>query len=333
MRRETIPTHAKIHGTCSYCGTEDQSLVEPIALRDAFEQIISIYTLSEDGKSLVEWLKEDWAMFDHRSMDIANAKVLLADILDDGEIVRKNFVPATSSNTEALDGWEELRQELMHENRFFPRNRIDNEQLPPLLDQLKLEQDELEFYVRWYRARIQQTEEGFSVDKMGAPPKELASHGRANPVGIPYLYLASTPTTAISEVRPHTGETASVADFQIPNNLKIIDLRNPRKTFSPFFYIFNLQEEKLESLRGWIGLLERLGEELTRPVLPHAAAIHYIPSQYLCEFVKKCGYDGVMYRSSVEREGVNIALFNPSQAKVGGVTKRRVSRVSVEIDD
>ncbi len=60
---------------------------------------------------------------------------------------------------------------------------------------------------------------------LGAPPKRIASHGRANPAGIPYLYLGSSPVVAISEIRPHTGERACVADFTTPVDLKLTDLR------------------------------------------------------------------------------------------------------------
>jgi hypothetical protein len=83
-------------------------------------------------------------------------------------------------------------------------------------------------------------------------------------------------------------------------------------------------------LRADMPFLERLGEELTRPVLPSGAAIDYIPSQYLCEFVKQIGYDGVVYRSSVS-EGINLALFDPSKAEGGAASRYRVDRVSVDV--
>jgi hypothetical protein len=90
-------------------------------------------------------------------------------------------------------------------------------------------------------------------------------------------------------------------------------------------------ENEVALLRGDIAFLERLGDELTRPVLPQTAAIAYLPSQFLCEFVKKCDFHGVMYRSSVG-DGINVALFDPSRATVGVVTQHRVSRVSIELD-
>ncbi|HYE46412.1 MAG TPA: RES family NAD+ phosphorylase [Caulobacter sp.] len=73
-----------------------------------------------------------------------------------------------------------------------------------------------------------------------------------------------------------------------------------------------------------------MGEELTRPVLPQGAAIDYVPSQYLCELIKKADYDGVLYRSSVG-DGVNLALFDPARAQGGAVVQHRVQRVAVEL--
>ncbi len=92
---------------------------------------------------------------------------------------------------------------------------------------------------------------------MGAPSKRIASHGRANPAGIPYLYLGSKPVTAISEVRPYTGEKACVADFTTPADLKLIDLRNPRSMVSPFLLADAADIGKMRNdlpflERGWV---------------------------------------------------------------------------------
>ena len=89
-----------------------------------------------------------------------------------------------------------------------------------------------------------------------------------------------------------------VAEFTVDYDLSLIDLRSPREVMSPFPPFFDSVEE-IGSLRNELSFLERLGVELTLPVLAQSAAIDYIPSQYLCEFIKRCGYDGVLYRSSV----------------------------------
>lgn len=314
-------------GTCDYCGCQDCLLVDPRELANHFELLLGIYVPNADGKMLVEWFRDDWGLFAGSSMDDAHAKELLAEVLDDGEIVRRTFIPSLDSSVNRYSEWQSLREELMHRNRFFPNIDLDLDTLRRALSALVVSVSEIGD--NWYRARIQSHEGAFTADSMGAPPPRLASHGRANPAGIPYLYLGSSKHTAVSEIRPHTGEQATVARFVLGADLQVIDLRDPRRAVSPFPPFFE-DEEEIASLRNEISFLQSLGEELTRPVLPRSAAIDYIPSQYLCEFIKQSGYDGVLYRSSVS-EGANLALFDPSAVTPREVSTHIIERVSVDI--
>ena len=322
LRDQLFPSLDPSQGTCDFCGTADTQLVEPIKLANYFELLVNVYEPSDDGKSLVEWMKDDWQLFSHERMDIAHAKELLGEILNDGEIVRGSFSPSSSYISEGLAQWDKLRDEMMYANRWFLDVAIDLDRLRQLLDMLLAPQ----LPQKWYRARIRTEDETFTIEKMGAPPKRRSSHGRANPAGIPYLYLGSRPDTAVSEIRPHTGEAACVADFTIPE-IRAVNLRNPRKLVSPFILT---DASEIGQLRADLPFLERLGEELTRPVQPTGAAIDYIPSQYLCEFIKKSGFDGVIYRSSVS-DGINLALFDPARAIGGKVELYSVTKVSVEV--
>lgn len=284
--------------------------------------VINVYQPDDDGDLLVELLRDDWRMFD--VMDDAHAKELLGDVLDNGDIVRQKFTSPAVARTETLSRWETLRDELMYQNRYFPQTEFDTARFEDLLSHLVA----IDVTQTWYRARIKpEGEDPFPIERMGAPPKRIASHGRANPPGIPYLYLGSQVETAVSEIRPHTGEIACVADFTIASDLKFVDLRDPRRSVSPCSLG---DEEAISLMRGDIAFLERLGEELTRPVLPQGAAIDYVPSQYLCEFIKKCGYSGVIYNSSVSG-GINLALFNPGLANGGVVAQHQVTKVVVEV--
>src|SRR6202158_6291824 len=320
LRKSIIPLRSIEIGRCSYCGSTNVPVLPPAQLAEYFELLISAYQPDAEGKLLVQWFREDWGMFDHPGMDDSRAKDLLSKILNDDEIVRHSDLPSTALEADRLGEWEKLRDELMYHNRFFPDVDIDLERLELLLPRLILEADEVPDL--WYRARIQTGDAAFPLAEMGAPPKRIASHGRANPAGIPYLYLGSTQAAAISEIRPHTGEVACVADFRTPHDLKLVDLRRPRKMVSPFL----LEDaEDIGRMRSDLPFLERLGDELTRRVVPQAAAIEYTPSQYLCEFIKKCGYDGVIYRSSVS-DGINLALFDPALARYGTVAQYSVTR-------
>jgi RES domain len=323
LRRDIIPSLSPSTGDCSYCGTAGINLIEPVALRDVFELLVSVYEPDPAGKSLVEWLKEDWDLFRHTAMDVAHAKELLGEILDDGDIVQKPFSPSAAYHSAALARWETLRDELMYKNRYFLNEVLDTDRLKELLGHLPAD----DMPTQWYRARILTGDVAYPIDQMGAPPARLAAHGRANPAGIPYLYLGSLPDTAAAEVRPHTGEVACVAEFTVASPLRAVDLRNPRALVSPFVLA---NASAIGQLRADITFLERLGDELTRPVLPRSAAIDYIPSQYLCEFIKKAGYDGVVYRSSVSK-GINLALFDPTKATGRTVSLYMITKVTVEV--
>lgn len=319
LRRQIIPLLAQEIGNCPTCGAEDEDLVNAIELGDYFESLCGIYTTAEDGKMLVDWLIRDWCIF---SVDRAIANNLLVEILNDGERARQKVKPSALCDSDRLDHWAQLRDELRYRNRFFPESDFEHDRLEELLGSLMFDSEVWE--ESWYRARIENSGTLYPPKEMGAPPGELATHGRANPAGIPYLYLGSTATTAVAEVRPHPGEMVCVAEFTVPRGLKVVDLRNPRELVSPFL----LGEESIAPMRGDIAFLERLGQELTTPVLPNAVAIDYIPSQYLCEFIKKCGYVGVVYSSSVS-DGMNLAIFTDGKAVIGEIVEYSVDAVNV----
>lgn len=314
-------------GKCDFCGEDNVRLLEPEKLRDEFEFLISIlYRKDDTGRRLSLCLKEDWDLFNHQSMDDALSQRLLAEILDDGQVVRKSFVSVVDDQQAPLEKWKQFKDELKNQNRFFLKSRSEEDKalLIDLLEHLRFKSADLT--LGWYRARVNYNE-AIPLDRMGAPPPALASHGRANPAGIPYLYVASDIDTAISEIRPHTGATVSVAEFLIDDSLDLIDLRNPKSAISPFLN----DEEKVLNLSKNLIFLSELGRELTRPVLPHAAVTEYLPSQYLCELIKHAGYHGVVYNSSVGN-GMNLALFDQTRAQGVSVLEHYVSRVEISCE-
>lgn len=323
LSRQIISIRSRISGKCPVCGSQDQALIDAGALGDYFYSLLSAYEQDAGGQSLVGLLVADWGLFPPLRIDAYRASSLLAEVLNDGELVRQRFTPIPYRGVDNKARWETLRSELMHQNRFFPQSEIGRERLSELL--AFLEMDPQDVPSTWYRARIEKEGTAYPPDSMGAPPQKAAAHGRANPAGIPYLYLGSESQTAIAEVRPHPGETVCVAEFFIPpTGLSLIDLRQPKISVSPFMV------EDVVALRADLAFLERLGDELRTPITPGEAAIAYIPSQYLCEFIKRDGYDGVVYASSVST-GMNLALFFPDKATVGVVREFQVTKVDVQV--
>lgn len=329
LENNVLPSLSSKTGQCSYCDSENQALVLPAGLRKDFEKIIDSYIEDPTGRRLVDCLIADWDLF--KGINAKTAQVLLTDILDDGNIVRRKFVlPSISSEESDSVSWTAFKEEIKHDNRYFTKNKIELEssitRLFPSMLLVNTQMPEC-----WYRARNQLTKEPYPEAQMLAPPKEVASHGRANPAGIPYLYVASCLDTAVSEIRPHTGDIVSIATVKLKDDLRLIDLRNPKARAS-VFAMFWAGLEELPIAKKAVEFLEELGKELARPVLRQAAAYDYVPSQYLCELIKVSGYDGVVYKSSVGR-GFNAAVFSQENSEVLRVKSVCVDRVSVSIQD
>lgn len=314
--------NAGIIGECNYCNSCGVPLIIPSELSNYFQIVCSIYSedVSEDAKPLASWFRDDWNIF--QNMDLTKAQILLGDILKDAEFIRKKHFPIAYPIPVASEVWSSFCDEIISRNRFFVR--------PNFLDRLKerfidLEKDASIFGNKLYRARIQEDSSSLQLNDMKKPPPKKTKNGRANPAGISYLYTASTLDTAIAEVRPHPGDIVATACFLISKPLRLLSLLSPRGSHSPFM------EEDVLALRYEIEFLCHLGNELSKPVLPRDVDYEYIPTQYLCEFIKSCGYDGVVFNSSVHDKGFNITLFDDIKINEGTISYHRVK--SLEYDN
>ena len=294
-----ISLKSQFVGKCELCGGEEVNLIDSLDLTDLFTPLFELYKPNESGLPLPDLIRNDWKLF----LTVSNDRLIsiFRGMIYGDEELKLLYSPVVKA--EELFNWDAFKEELKHENRFFPVSFPEQQELSQLLSYLSLK-TEIGSTV-FYRARINKIpDEVYPVTEMGAPPKELATSGRANSVGISYLYVASTDKTAISEVRPHKGDILTLAMFREIKELKLVDLRNPRASIIPFRY----SETSLKNAYKGLSLLETLGDELTKPVSQHKAQLEYLSSQYLCEFIKFQGYDGVIYQSALGG-GDNYAIF------------------------
>jgi len=75
-------------------------------------------------------------------------------------------------------------------------------------------------------------------------------------------------------------------------------------------------EESLAWYVEFNQLLGRFAEALSTPLARSDDIADYRPSQKLCEYVEKLGYDGVRYPSALAENGVNIVFFDPAQLDI-----------------
>jgi RES domain len=129
-----------------------------------------------------------------------------------------------------------------------------------------------------------------------------ASEGRANPKGIPYLYLATHQETAVAEVRPWIGSYVSLAQFKLNREIRIVDCVSEHKSL--FLYSSEPEPEVREQV-----VWQDIDRAFSQPVTPSDNTADYVPTQALAEFFREKGLDGIAYGSALG-PGHNLVLFD-----------------------
>jgi len=165
-------------------------------------------------------------------------------------------------------------------------------------------------------------------EEMGAPPSLAAKDGRINPHGISYLYLANSVGTAIAEARPWVRAEVSVGYFRLLRDQKLINTSEDKKVF--FLPVLGKQYSGQEKEEGVWG---DINESFSRPVSPQESSRRYVSTQYLGEVFKTHGFDGVLYKSSLNDNGYNVVLFDPRVAELFKCSMFRVEGVEYKFSE
>jgi RES domain-containing protein len=142
------------------------------------------------------------------------------------------------------------------------------------------------------------------------PPADRATEGRANPKGIPCLYMATTKELAMSETRPWKGALITLAQFKTRRALKLIDCSTSRVSANALY----LREEPSPAKRAdiaWANINGAFAEPVTRG----DDTADYAATQAIADLFRAKGYDGLVYKSQFGAEGHNLAIFNISDAE------------------
>lgn len=152
---------------------------------------------------------------------------------------------------------------------------------------------------------------GYNVKDSFVPEAKASKNMRANFKNIPYLYCAQTPYIACTELRPRFGSTISVATIQLNKELKMFNFSariysEPDKYFSQYN----------DSTKFCVLVLYHIGKLFSKPATTDDDPLEYFPTQYLADYVKKLGFDGIIYDSVFSKKGVNYCIFNFSKCEV-----------------
>lgn len=179
--------------------------------------------------------------------------------------------------------------------------------------------------------RVFQQDIPYSANEMKPLPGK-AKEGRANPKGIPYLYLATNKQTAIQEVRPWIGSFVTIAKCQIVKNLKIIDcsknIRELNTAGSNRLYLNQVDwaNGKLSNSKIEKFVWSQINRAFSAPVEPSDHEANYVPTQILAELFKAENYDGIIYNSMFAK-GKNIVLFDVDSVEIINCNLYQITKV------
>lgn len=303
-------------GKCEVCGSTGVKVCDVKELTDIFEPLLEIYspindeeTREREVKLLNEHLRDNWDIFSitndkiqeliqnicsgmyKLNPDLFNKKVEL-EALNDSTYLKLNSLLFNAE-------WETFVKVIKHKNRFHLNGIIN---LKVLKDMLEFFSETIEQGKSYYRARLSNSI-GYKPEEMGPPPAENATSGRANSQGIPCLYLSNNAETTLYEIRARVYDYVSVGEFILMKDIKLVNLNNLTKV-SPF-RIDNITQYAVNK-----PIFKKISEEITKPLRRNDSELDYLPTQYLTDYIKSLGYDGIIFNSTISPNGYNLAIFN-----------------------
>ena len=320
--RAIISSISTTKGICDICGNTNMEIVDLEELSDYFSPILDLYERDDHSSiNIHQQLSSDWNIF---SSEYCSEKLLQAMFSTSSysDLLDHNIKPRYLNNTESLEIWTDFTNEIKAKNRFFITNNLFVRDVVEKL--LKYHTLVLRAGRIFYRGRICNSSSGFPADELGAPPFTKARPGRANPQGISYLYLAGAEETTFYEVRASFLDYVSIGVFELMEDVKIVALRDI-SNISPFLPDLDLKEYVSNK-----NILYHFGSALSRPLRRIDSDIEYLPTQYLCEYIKSLGIDGVEYASAMHSNGVNYAFFDGSKFKPIRVSTKEVKKILIE---
>ena len=322
--KQFIASNSAERGICDYCSDETTTdLIEIEELLDFFAEFFSIFKEVTDGTPLVELIQQDWDLFSDKPENIA----LLAKILETLNLPFANLYSEVSyidEITECTSYWEVLKESIKWERRFL----IDIDKLEDLgWDRFFEQQVKLPVSESLFRARLhyQGDQSIFDQTEMGSPHKTKVEEGRANPLGIPYLYLSTSIETTLYEIRAFYLDEVSVGEFKIKEASDIILVDFTYST-GAFFNVGRILDYTKSML-----LKELISADLSKPMRRYDSKLEYIPTQFICEFIRYItNADGIQFNSSLHIGGKNIVLFAQDKVECTSVAMHRVTKVEIK---
>ncbi len=320
-------------GNCEVCLKKDTHIYDTTKKVDTdlipkFEDFISIYTpttLITDDENVIEEadllkniLHSTWNIFNNLqpnkvqqvittlceekykdNPELFKSPVIIQELYDEVSIAKYSLLKTGD--------WSDFVNAIKHENRFHTKS-LNLDILKRMCSVIEKDYKKGEVF---YRARIAENAEGLKIGEMGAPDVKKATAGRVNSQGVRCLYLANNIETPIHEVRAGAHDYVTVGKFILNQDITVVDLK-AINNISPFTDVLLPIEHAMNREH-----LNRINDEMGKALRRSDSELDYIPTQYISDFIKsiECNgvpkYAGLEYKSTLNSEGYNLAIFNP----------------------
>ena len=209
-----------------------------------------------------------------------------------------------------LSQWQTFCENVKHRARYFNHKDFS---VTNFLEKFKnaLEKIEHSENLIIYRARkINSLKEEITINsnpacELGKVPIQFAQNNRFSPVGISYGYFAIDSTTAIKEIRAKAEDQIAIGKFIITDELRLIDFRF--QTMKDKVNIFN--DDLDLSLYCQQRFIKDFLQDISKPIKDSDQQLEYVTTQIMAEFIWHLGYNGFLFDSSQNQDGVNLVIF------------------------
>lgn len=317
--RKEVENNSTDEGRCDVCGKSGKRC-DISVFTDFFVSVIQLFKTDINSQNTIfSILEKDWNIF----TDSQCARTILTEVIRvSGLAVNlEDKVSYSDDIVSRASVWEQLKIEVKENYRYF----VDHEKFDSYADLSP--SATLKEGAFLFRARI--TPDGqkkLKPKNMGCPEKGKATAGRANPLGIPYLYLCKDEETTFYEVRSVYLDRLSIGKFQIQRDLNIVDFNSKSSLFLSFDGTNSLSDTVVKKL-----IQDAISRDLSKPLRRYDTELEYIPTQLICEYCKRNNADGICFNSSLHSGGVNYVLFNPEDAKCTSVISREAKSIQITV--
>ena len=317
---------------CEKCVESDPGLQKFIVAKWQFSNDCSYCNIKSKGKTIelklltnhiLDCLKESYQIKESKPEKYETLSSFLEkyfpsqtkNLLQDTEsLIRKEIGEVYLIEKMLIDTWDKFSNYTKTETRFFfsPKAEILEEAMKIITNNNLIQKIKPIDKKRIYRARA--FTEGnrivYDLRRMGPPKPEdtINISNRMSPPGVPVFYASFDKETVLSEISQKGREgCAYISEFYFLKEITIIDLTlSIGESLPSFFDIDKTKREKRSDLIFIQGLSAKLSEPIDKDGREHT---DYVPTQILAEYIKKKGIHGIIYESSRNLTGKNIALF------------------------